>query len=105
MLKDREPALQHSREELELEPPKKKMAPLLMGSELESDDEVLSTDKTLGRYRTEPSVSIEACPLQWWSAHAGAHGELAQVAQRFLATPGHIVQKKRSALFLKMSTS
>ena len=109
MLKDREPAPQSSTEEMESEPPKKKMALLLMESE--SDDEAPSTDKTLDRYRAEPSVSIEACPLQWWSAHKGAHAKLAPIAQRYLATPastvpcerlfslaGHIVQKKRSAL-------
>ena len=109
MLKDREPAPQPSAEEMESEPPKKKMALLLMESE--SDDEAPSTDRTLDRYRAEPSVSIEACPLQWWSGHKGAHAKLAHIAQRYLATPastvpcerlfslaGHIVQKKRSAL-------
>ena len=109
MLKDREPASQPSGEEMEDEPPKKKMTLLLMGSESESDDEALSTDKTLDR--AEPSVSTETCPLQWWSAHTGAHGKLAHIAQKYLATPastvpcerlfslaGHIVQKKRSAL-------
>ncbi|XP_070781210.1 uncharacterized protein [Enoplosus armatus] len=27
------------------------------------------------------------CSLQWWSAHTGAHGKLAHIAQRYLATP------------------
>ncbi len=87
------------------------MALLVMGSESESDDEALSTDKCLERYKAEPYVSIDTCPLQWWSAHSGAHGKLAHIAKRYLATPasavpcerlfslaGHIVQKKRSAL-------
>ncbi len=58
----------------------------------------------------EPSVSIQACPLQCWSAHTGPQSKLAHIAQRYLATPsstvsyerllslaGHIVQE-RSAL-------
>jgi len=49
MFKDREPAPQPSTEEIESEPPKKKMALLLIESE--SDDEAPSTDKTLDRYR------------------------------------------------------
>ncbi|KAJ8404742.1 hypothetical protein AAFF_G00336050 [Aldrovandia affinis] len=111
MLKDGKPASQPSREEMEPEPPKKKkMALLLMGSESESEDEAPS-DNTQDRYRVEPSVSIEACPLQWWSAHTVVYGKLAHIAQRYLATPastvpcerlfslaGHIVQKKRSSL-------
>jgi len=55
-LTDREPAPQPPTEEMESEPPKKKMALLLM----ESDDGAPSTAKTLDRYRAEPSVSIEA---------------------------------------------
>lgn len=72
MLKDREPAPQTFREEVEPEPPKKKIALLLMGSESESDDKVLTTDKSLERYKAEPCVSIDICPLQWWSSQAGA---------------------------------
>jgi len=100
MPKDREPAPQPT-EEMASEPPKKKMA----------DDEALSTEKTLDRYRAEPSVSIDACQPQWCLAHKGALAKLAHIAQRYLATPastvpcgrlfspaGHIVQKKRSAL-------
>jgi len=98
--------LQPTTEEMESEPPTKKMALRLMESE--SDDEAPSTDKTPDRYRAEPSVSIEACTLQRWSVHKGAHTKLAHIAQRYLATPastvpcerlfsltGHIVQKKR----------
>lgn len=95
---------------MEPEPPKKRMALLLIDSESEFDDEALFADITLDRYRTEPSVSTETCPLQWWSAHTGANGKLAQIAQRYLITPvstvpcqrlfslAVIVQKKRSAL-------
>lgn len=87
ILKDKELASHPSREEMEPEPPKKMMALRLMDSESDSYDEALSRDKTLDRYRAEPSVSIEACPLQWWSAHAGAHGKLVHIAQRYFATP------------------
>ena len=62
ILKDREPTPQASREDVKLEPPKK-MVLLLMGSESESDNEALSTYKTLGRYKAEPCVSIDTCPL------------------------------------------
>ncbi|KAI7800451.1 uncharacterized protein LOC130564312 [Triplophysa rosa] len=111
MLKHGEPAPQTFGEEVEPEPPKKKMALLVMGSESESDDEALFTDTCLERYKAEPCISIDTCPLQWWSAHSGSHGKLAHIAKRYLATPastvpcerlfslaGHIVQKKRSAL-------
>jgi len=73
MLKDREPAPQSSTYEMESEPAKWKIALLLM------DDEAPSTDKTLDRYRAELSISIEACPLQWWSAHKSAHAKLAHI--------------------------
>lgn len=82
-----------------------------MGSESESGDEALSTDKSLERYKAEPCVSIDTCPPQWWSSHAGAHGNLVHIAKRYLTTPastvpcerlfslaGHILQKKESAL-------
>lgn len=57
MLKDREPAPQTSREEMES--PKKMMALLLLGSESESNDEAVSSDKTLDRYKAEPCASID----------------------------------------------
>lgn len=92
-------------------PPKKKMSLLLqMGSDSDSDEEV-QPGRDIYRYRAEPSISMEDCPLQWWSAHSGAHDKLALLARKYLATPastvpcerlfsvaGHIVQKKRSAL-------
>ncbi|KAJ8374531.1 hypothetical protein SKAU_G00051110 [Synaphobranchus kaupii] len=106
VLNNREPP----RAEVEPEPPKKKMALLLMATDSESDDEAQS-NKPLDRYRAEPSIDTEQCPLQWWSTHTGAHGGLAPIAQRYLATPastvpcerlfslaGHIVHKKRSSL-------
>lgn len=91
-------------------PPRKKIHLLQMGSDSESDEEV-QPDRDIHRYRAEPSISMEDCPMQWWAAHSGAHDKLALLARKYLATPastvpcerlfsvaGHIVQKKRSAL-------
>ncbi|KAJ8375518.1 hypothetical protein SKAU_G00060980 [Synaphobranchus kaupii] len=74
VLNNREPP----RAEVEPEPPKKKMALLLMATDSESDDEAQS-NKPLDRYRAEPSIDTEQCPLQWWSTHTGAHGEGVQI--------------------------
>lgn len=92
------------------EPPQKKAA-LLVASESESDEEEDCIEKCLERYRAEPVISMEDCPLEWWSKHAGSHPKLACLARKYLATPatsvpcerlfslsGHIVQKKRAAL-------
>ncbi|XP_062854826.1 E3 SUMO-protein ligase ZBED1-like [Trichomycterus rosablanca] len=92
------------------EPPQKKAA-LLVASESESDEEENYIEKCLERYRAEPVISMEDCPLEWWSKHAGSHPKLACLARKYLATPatsvpcerlfslsGHIVQKKRAAL-------
>ncbi|KAK0140307.1 Zinc finger BED domain-containing protein 1 [Merluccius polli] len=91
-------------------PPRKKTHLLQMGSDSESDEEV-QPDRDIHRYRAEPSISMEDCPMQWWAAHSGAHDKLALLARKYLGTPastvpcerlfsvaGHIVQKKRSAL-------
>ncbi|XP_035993655.1 zinc finger BED domain-containing protein 1-like [Fundulus heteroclitus] len=91
-------------------PPKKKIHLLQMGSDSESDEEA-QPDRDIHRYRAEPSINMEDCPMQWWAAHSGAHDKLARLARKYLATPastvpcerlfsvaGHIVQKKRSAL-------
>lgn len=99
----------------EQEQPPKQISLLLLGSESESEDEGSGTDNALERYKAEPCVSIDTCPLEWWSAHSV---KLAHFAQKYLASPastvpckrlfslaGHIVQKKRSACHLKMSIS
>ena len=111
MLKKEEPDQKTLTDEMEQEPPKKKISLLLVGSESESEDEEVGTENTLERYKAEPCVSIDTCPLEWWSAHSGAYNKLAHVAQKYLGAPastvpcerlfslaGHIVQKKRSAL-------
>ncbi|MGL5599041.1 MAG: hAT family dimerization domain-containing protein [Aeromonas sp.] len=92
-------------------PSKRKFALLAASSESDSEHEEDSIENGVRRYRAEPTISTEACPLQWWSKHAGSHSRLASIAQKYLATPatsvpcerlfslaGHIVQKKRVSL-------
>lgn len=90
-------------------PPRKKTSLLQMGSDSESEDE--EVQPAIQRYRAEPTINLEHCPLRWWASHSGAHEKLASLAHKYLATPantvpcerlfsvaGHIVNKKRSAL-------
>nr|XP_047126356.1 E3 SUMO-protein ligase ZBED1-like [Hydra vulgaris] len=92
-------------------PSKRKFALLVASSESDSEQEKDSIENNVRRYKAEPTISTEACPLQWWSKHAGSHNRLASIAQKYLATPatsvpcerlfslaGHIVQKKRVSL-------
>ncbi|KAL6473698.1 hypothetical protein MHYP_G00172590 [Metynnis hypsauchen] len=94
-----------------LEEPAKKRSLLFLTSDSESDDDVIGLNRALNRYKAEPSICMEACPLQWWSTHAGAHQELSVLACKYLASPatsvpcerlfslaGNIVQKRRAAL-------
>ncbi|KAF1380226.1 hypothetical protein PFLUV_G00184640 [Perca fluviatilis] len=109
LVKREEPALQPLGEE-NPEPPKKKTALLLMGSDSESDEET-PEDNTVERYKVEPSASLDQCPLKWWSDHTAVYGKMALIARKYLGTPattvpckrlfslaGHIVQKRRSSL-------
>lgn len=98
-------------EEKTSEPPKKKLTPLADSSESDSEQEHDSIENNVHRYRAEPTVSSDSCPLEWWSKHAHSHSMLAPYAQKYLGTPatsvpcerlfslaGHIVQKKRASL-------
>nr|XP_055040804.1 E3 SUMO-protein ligase ZBED1-like [Misgurnus anguillicaudatus] len=91
--------------------PLKKRSCLMSAPDSSSDDEDDCIEKCVERYKAEPSIGIEDCPMQWWSKHEGAHSEMAYLARRYLATPatsipcerlfslsGHVVQKKRAAL-------
>ncbi|KAL7871039.1 hypothetical protein SRHO_G00085360 [Serrasalmus rhombeus] len=49
----------------------------------------------LNRYKAEPSICMEACPLQWWSTHARAHQELFVLARKYLASPATSVPCER----------
>ncbi|XP_047243631.1 E3 SUMO-protein ligase ZBED1-like [Girardinichthys multiradiatus] len=89
---------------------KKRRSVLLLGSDSDSEEDGMMSGE-LQRYRGEPSISIDDCPLQWWYAHSGAYGKLSALARKYLASPatsipcerpfnlaGHVVQKKRAAL-------
>ncbi|KAJ8365164.1 hypothetical protein SKAU_G00139950 [Synaphobranchus kaupii] len=89
---------------------KKRRSTLLLGSDSDSEEYGMESGE-LQRYRAEPSISIDDCPLQWWYAHSGAYEKLSALARKYLASPatsvpcerlfslaGHIVQKKRAAL-------
>lgn len=81
-----------------------------MGSDSDSEEDGNEYGE-LQRYRAEPSISIDDCPLQWWYDHSGTYEKLSVLARKYLASPatsvpcerlfshaGHIVQKKRAAL-------
>lgn len=89
---------------------KKRRSALLLGSDSDSEEDGMESGE-LQRYRAEPSISSDDCPLQWWYDHSGAYEKLAALARKYLASPatsvpcerlfslaGHIVQKKRAAL-------
>ncbi|XP_061738828.1 uncharacterized protein LOC133540252 [Nerophis ophidion] len=69
------------------EPPKKKLTLLAASSESDSEHEEDSIENSVHRYRVEPAINSDFCPLEWWSNHAGSHSRLAPYAQKYLATP------------------
>ncbi|XP_031165323.1 zinc finger BED domain-containing protein 1-like [Sander lucioperca] len=88
------------------EPPKKRSL-LLFASDTDSDNDTVEPSRALNRYKAEPSISMEECPLQWWTTHAGAHQQLSVLARKYLAAlassvpcerlfslAGNIVQKR-----------
>lgn len=90
--------------------PAKKKSFLLFSSDSSSDEEQES-NRTLSLYKAESTISETACPLQWWSHHAGVYPKLSALARKYLASPatsvpcerlfslaGNIVEKKRAAL-------
>ncbi|XP_075884650.1 E3 SUMO-protein ligase ZBED1-like [Nelusetta ayraudi] len=89
---------------------KKRRSALILGSDSDSEEDGNEYGE-LQRYRAEPSISIDDCPLQWWYDHSGTYEKLSALARKYLASPatsvpcerlfslaGHIVQKKRAAL-------
>ncbi|XP_023696650.1 E3 SUMO-protein ligase ZBED1-like [Paramormyrops kingsleyae] len=95
---------------LQTPPPKRKRYLLVYGSDSEDDaDEAAGT--SLDRYRAEPIIQMEDCPLQWWAKHSGAYEDLSHLAQKYLASPasavpsetlfslsGQTLQEKRAVL-------
>ncbi|KAI7801397.1 putative zinc finger BED domain-containing protein 1-like [Triplophysa rosa] len=99
LLQERGEGLAQQNKPVTTEPPKK-MSRLMSVPDSSSDDEEDCIEKCVERYKAEPSIGIEDCPLQWWSKHEGGHSEMANLARRYLTVfmSGHVVQKKRAAL-------
>ncbi|KAJ8364362.1 hypothetical protein SKAU_G00131930 [Synaphobranchus kaupii] len=92
-------------------PKKGRMSILLGSSDTDSDAEEESIEHCMDRYKAEPKMDMEGCPLQWWSKREEAHARLAPIARKYLSTPattvpckrlfslsGHIIQKKRASM-------
>jgi len=39
------------------------------------------------RYKAEPELDQDACPLQWWISHKASHPTVAKLAAKFLSAP------------------
>jgi len=76
-------------------PTKRKFALLAASSESDSEHEDHSVEESVRRYRAEPTISTEACPLQWWAKYAGSHSRLSSIAQNYLVTPATSVPCER----------
>ena len=63
------------------------------------------------RYKSEPSITLDECPLKWWSNHQYVYPKLAIMTRKYLcitatsvpseqlfSTAGNIVTAKRGAL-------
>ncbi|XP_058619761.1 E3 SUMO-protein ligase ZBED1-like [Onychostoma macrolepis] len=106
------PGKQQSNETAEQQSPKKRrMSVLLVTSDSETDEDEESIEQCLNRYKAEPKMDMEGCPLQWWAKREATHARLAPIACKYLSTlattvpcerlfslSGHIVQKKRATL-------
>ena len=91
---------------------KKRRNLLLFTSDSDSDDDDMDgPNRALNCYRAAHSIGMEDCPLLWWSAQAGNHKQVSDLARKYLAVSassvpyerlfslaGHIVQKKRADL-------
>lgn len=70
---------------------KKRRSALLLGSDSEDGMEC----GELQRYKAEPCISFDDCPLQWWYAHSGAYEKLSVLAHKYLASPATSVPCER----------
>ena len=76
--------------------PKRRRTSILLGSsDSDTDGEEESIKHCLDRYKAEPKMDIEGCPLQWWSKREGAHAGLAPIARKYLSTPATTVPCER----------
>ncbi|XP_043377993.1 arf-GAP domain and FG repeat-containing protein 1 isoform X7 [Chelonia mydas] len=93
------------------ERPKKKINLLRVTSDSEDENEHASVSSALDSYQSEPIISMDACPLEWWLKHEGTYDSLAHLARKCLAMlattvpceclfsfSGDIVNKTRAAL-------
>lgn len=81
----------------------------------DSDDEPLGqrtiSSSALLRFKAEPQIDMDCCPVEWWRAHEGAYPVIATLAMKYLGSPattvpcerlfsqsGNIVSKKRASL-------
>ncbi|KAK7896627.1 hypothetical protein WMY93_021952 [Mugilogobius chulae] len=91
--------------------PKKRRSDLLLGFDDSDSEEDGKKSGELQRYKAEPCISIDDCPLQWWYSHSVAYEKLSSLGLKYLASPatsvpcerlfnlaGYIVQKKRVVL-------
>ena len=91
----------------------KKFNPFDFSSDTDDEIETTETDASFAveRYKSEPEVDQDICPLQWWLAHKASHPLLATLAAKFLSSPattvpcerlfsiaGNILNKKRTSL-------
>lgn len=52
---------------------------MLGSSNMNTDQEDESIEKCVDRYKAEPKIDIEECPLQWWLKRERAHARLAHI--------------------------
>jgi hypothetical protein len=96
------------------EPPKKKFRLRQLSSDSEDEPLPLQATYTKGilkRYKTEPEIDMDMCPLEWWKLHHGAYPVMATLAKKYMGSPattvpcerlfslsGNIVTKKRASV-------
>ncbi|XP_074819982.1 arf-GAP domain and FG repeat-containing protein 1 isoform X6 [Natator depressus] len=72
-------------ETTEPERPKKKINLLRVTSDSDDENEHASVCSALDSYRSEPIISMDACPLEWWLKHEGTYDSSAHLARKYLA--------------------
>ena len=107
-------SVEHRETEVIREPPRKKIRLLEISSDSDEEEKIEPCElafQILERYKSEPSINIDNCPLQWWMANENSHKLLSKIAKKYLASPatsvpcerlfslsGYIANKQRSSL-------
>ncbi len=73
--------------------PRKKISLLQMGSDSESEDE--EVQPAIQRYRAEPTIKLEDCPLRWVGISFRSPWEAGLTSSQYLATPATTVPCER----------